>query len=472
MNQSSEEFLPWKREQVAIGAVLLLSLVPAIGIYLGLWPESSLAGKSFVMQDTVGLSSAEFVSLEVRESAAPLIEWVGFCAALFTLFLCGVHYAVRRELTPVVVALTLCAAGSVDAFHALTSSRYTLEESENLVQLTRAFSRSFSLLLLILGGTILRASIVPGREQPIHHVVLPALVMGALAYGAVSYCAASVTLTRTPLHNQQLTRLWSFLPFLLLLCAVVYVYLPFHRKEPSHLSRALLLGMVPQFVAQMHLYDAQYSRLGPHDLAASTLLSLGMLLPFAGLCLDIVTDYRKQATSVSRLKEVRDLLVERRWSSEQIKHELETQMTARTRAEEALKKLISIYRYHPQPVIGFACDGSPVLFNDAALKMVALLGAGSSTAILPHEIPATVRRTLRLDQKVEGLRVLIAGRVLDWSFHPDPHLQLVFGYGREVSCMRELDDAEKESARSGGTLPAATPHAPSLTTGSRGEQSR
>lgn len=467
-SKSIDVIFPWKKEHGLIAAVLLLSLLPAIGITLGLWPGGADPASSFVIQDTTGMSSAEFTSLEMRENAAPLVEWVGFCAALFTLLLCGVHYAVRQDLTPVIVALTLCAAGSVDAFHALSSSRYTLEESENLVQLTRAFSRSFSLLLLIVGGTIVRASIVPGREQPFHHVVLPAVVMGALAYGAVSYCAASVTLTRTSLHNQQLTRLWSFLPFLLLLCAALYVYLPLHRKEPSHLSRALLLGMLPQLVAQVHLYHSQYSRLGPHDLAASGLLSLGLVMPFAGLCMDIVSDYRKQTTSVSRLKEVRDLLVERRWSAEQIKHELEEHMTARTRAEEALKKLISVYRYHPQPVIGFAQDGSPVLFNDAALKLVALLGAGSSTALLPHEVPATVRRTLRLDQKVEGMRVLIAGRVLEWSFHPDPHLQLVFGYGREVSCMRALDESEREAARSGGglmTTPRLDP--PGLTQGSK-----
>ena len=233
-----------------------------------------------------------------------LLEWTAVAAALFTAMLALLYSRMHRDVATGVIGLALLCAGTIDAYHTLAAVRLIsgATESERLIPFTWALSRSFTAIVLIVGiGSFLvrRKSSWEGR---IGYVILLGGVLGALACGAMYISTSSTALPQTIFPDSVVRRPWDVVPLLLFVFGAVVVFQPFHRREPSLFSHAVLVSVLLQVAAQLHMAFGSRS-LFDHDFNSAHLLKVvAYLIPLIGLLLDYVRTYEDEAVARVRFE--------------------------------------------------------------------------------------------------------------------------------------------------------------------------
>ena len=135
-------------------------------------------------------------------------------------------------------------------------------------------------------------------------------------------------------------------------------------------------------------------------------------------------------------------------------------VTERKLTEEQVQKLAAFPRVNPNPVLEFATDGNISYFNDAALLLATSLGQDELKAILPAEAGRIAQECLASGQNRLREQIIVAGRVLTWSFFPVTTSGVVHCYGVDITDVVNLEAQFRHAQKleSIGQLAAGVAH--------------
>jgi len=150
-------------------------------------------------------------------------------------------------------------AGVLDAFHILGADQLirVVAPEATLVPFTFAISRIFNVIILITGASLfLWKSSEKNSTDPkkgLWFIFSISAVFGLVAFAIMHFCATTSQLPQTQFPNALVTRPWDAIPLVLYLYASVFIFHPFYKKYPNVFSYSLLLSMIPNIYAQLHL---------------------------------------------------------------------------------------------------------------------------------------------------------------------------------------------------------------------------
>ena len=116
-------------------------------------------------------------------------------------------------------------------------------------------------------------------------------------------------------------------------------------------------------------------------------------------------------------------------------------ITARMQAEEENLRLAAIPRQNPNPILECDLDGDVLFVNPAGERLLAELGAAGPERILPPGHAAIARRCAEGTESAAGVEVKVGGgRVLAWTYHPQPQLGTVHLFGEEITERKRVEE--------------------------------
>jgi len=87
--------------------------------------------------------------------------------------------------------------------------------------------------------------------------------------------------------------LYEILPLILFVLTGAFIYYPFHKRNPSLFSYALLLSVISEVITEAHMAFGSVKLFDNHFNAAHFLKILGYFIPFMGLCFDYIVRDKK-----------------------------------------------------------------------------------------------------------------------------------------------------------------------------------
>ena len=206
--------------------------------------------------EATGIGLADAMHTTLRGSFThTLLEWTAFCTALFTAVLAFLHFSTQKDGTTPIIGMALFCAGTVDAFHTLAANRLieAVASNQDLIPFTWAISRLFNALIIAVGVALVLWRRPRDSRIGLGFVLAASLGFVAVAYGIIRVCAMTSHLPRTMFPEAFITRPWDVAPLLLFLALGVWLCPLEHRQLSSVFSHALVISMVPQVVAQIHM---------------------------------------------------------------------------------------------------------------------------------------------------------------------------------------------------------------------------
>jgi len=234
-----------------------------------------------------------------------ILEWSAFCTAIFIVILAFAHFRTEGNVVMPVVGVALFCSGCMDAFHTLAATRLidAVADNRNLIPFTWAICRLFNALILIVGIGIFLVRPFEKSKKPGNFIIGISLAFGFIAYAIIHICAISNQLPQTMYPDSIVTRPYDVLPLVLYLFAGVFIFLPFHRKNPSIFSHALLISVIPQVATQLYMAFGSTHLFDNHFNIAHTLKIMAYMVPFAGLVLDYVYTYMQKDELIEKAQE-------------------------------------------------------------------------------------------------------------------------------------------------------------------------
>ena len=219
-----------------------------------------------------------------------LLEWSGFCAALFTGALALLRFRMVRDVATPVIGMALVLSGCMDAFHILAADRLVSAQADNrlFIPFTWAISRLFNSLILLVGVVIFLVRKEESNGGRRRFVVVSALAFGAVALGLIYYCTQSQSLPRTMYEDPFLRRPFDVVPLGVFLLLLGFLIPRFERRNPGVFAHALLLSTVPNIVTQFHAAFGSTELYDNHFNVAHFLKVVAYLVPLGGLAFDYV----------------------------------------------------------------------------------------------------------------------------------------------------------------------------------------
>lgn len=224
-----------------------------------------------------------------------LVEWTGVIAASTTGAVALLHARKLRRALPAVLGVALLSAAAIDTAHTFAAAGLVAHtaDHDHLIVLTWALSRTFHAGLLV-GGLAFAISSSSRRALP-----------RWVAVGVASAVAAAIVVVirveafpEVSFPEAMVPRPWD-LPPLVLLVAAASMLLIVRRHAPGLFTEALLLSVLPQIAAQLHM--ALGSReVGDHAFHAAHILKvLAYVIVMAGLALEHLRRHRDESVSVA-----------------------------------------------------------------------------------------------------------------------------------------------------------------------------
>lgn len=237
-----------------------------------------------------------------------ILEWSAFCAAIFTVFLTFLDYAIKKNPMTPIVGIALFFAGTMDAFHTLAADRLieAVADNRNLIPFTWAICRLFNALITIVGIGIL---LLDDRwkhkkgQQGLGFLILVTVIFGAIAYSIIYFCATSNNLPNTIFPNSIITRPWDVTPLVLFVFGGLYVYPRFHQKYPNLFSHSVAISAIPNAAAQGYMAFGSTALFDNNFNIAHFLKIIAYLVPLIGLGLEYIQTYRREQETSKALKQ-------------------------------------------------------------------------------------------------------------------------------------------------------------------------
>jgi PAS domain S-box-containing protein len=108
-------------------------------------------------------------------------------------------------------------------------------------------------------------------------------------------------------------------------------------------------------------------------------------------------------------------------------------ITARKRADEAIRKLSAFPLGNPNPILEFDREGRILYFNPSAKRLASELGVAEPIRLAPADWLNIGAACLASRESRTNVEVEIAGRVLTWFFVPIPETASVHAYGVDIT---------------------------------------
>ncbi|CAM2065462.1 PAS domain-containing protein [Sulfidibacter corallicola] len=241
-------------------------------------------------------SQGEFAEVRYRHSVIrhTLVEWSAFWVALFTVVFSAIHYALKRDVTVLIIGLALFCAGCLDAVHTLAANRLIggLADPDILISFSWALGRLFNALVLLAGTTYL--ILAPPRSIRLKRkiAILFMIGFGLVTLGSLVLLNKSFFLPiQTGIFNV-VPRPWDLVPLVFFFVAGIWAFPSFYRRFPNLFSYSLQVSVVPAIAVQLHMALGSRHPFDDHFVIAHLLKVVTYLVPFLGLCLDYVNTYR------------------------------------------------------------------------------------------------------------------------------------------------------------------------------------
>lgn len=235
-------------------------------------------------------NGSSFASSEYAISAATLqlfFSWTVFLFAFLTFVLAMMQYRADRHPAGPIIGLAIISAAVIEGVVASSVTMYV--DGDAFIHSMCIASRTIKAGLLILGSVLVllaladqkRTSMVdPDRDISLQWTVLAAVVFIIPTYYALQVLIGSNTLS---LLSSSAVRPWEASGLILFIMAGLYWFPKILSKYQSLMVYAVLLGFIPDIVAQLHLYIGSIDYLDSHFLSASILNVVAYGLPLGGL---------------------------------------------------------------------------------------------------------------------------------------------------------------------------------------------
>ncbi|MFT4926610.1 MAG: two-component system sensor histidine kinase/response regulator, partial [Phenylobacterium sp.] len=193
-----------------------------------------------------------------------LLEWSAISIAVIAALASVLHYRCHKNINVPVIGMALASAGLLDAFHLLATTGIIIANTpeHQFIPFTWALTRIFAALAMTLAGAAMlwtahqaKLQQTESHQSKIHHsrlLIRFSLIFLALTSGAIHLTLGNGALPQTIYPQAFLTRPFDVLPFALFLFSGTLFWL-WYQQLKSPLRLALLLSLIPQMVAQLHM---------------------------------------------------------------------------------------------------------------------------------------------------------------------------------------------------------------------------
>jgi len=278
-------------------SVAILSVLPgllvAIGVEFGS-PNFSDEIARFVADQRVERVDSLFFAMR-GPFVHTVLEWSGVLLALVVSVLAFGYFRVTKNSVAPVVGVAFFTTAVLDAYHTLAADRVIgfVADSSAFMPFTWALSRTLHAVLLIVGAALILSV---GREKSgKSRAVVTGAVYGAgvlFSYFAVRVIAFGNILPQAARGGFVESSSLDLLPLFLFVGVAPWVFSNLFRKNPSVFTYALLAGLVPNVMAQLHMVFGSDALYDTHFNIAHFLKVLSYGVPLAGLVLDYSQVYR------------------------------------------------------------------------------------------------------------------------------------------------------------------------------------
>ncbi len=122
--------------------------------------------------------------------------------------------------------------------------------------------------------------------------------------------------------------------------------------------------------------------------------------------------------------------------------------TEQLRRENAERRRLAAFpRENPNPIMECDAQGEVIYHNPTAMELIGQHATGLTSALIPENHAALVRRCLAKGERIEPVEVLADGRTFCWIYHPIAATDTVHLYGLDITERKAAEDQIKRSLK-------------------------
>lgn len=111
------------------------------------------------------------------------------------------------------------------------------------------------------------------------------------------------------------------------------------------------------------------------------------------------------------------------------------------------RKLSTLPKFSPFPIMSFTSSGHLIYFNEAARELARSLGSEGDLAILPLDMQEIIKNCIASGQTTLQHEINLRGRTISWSFVPIKEAQVVHCYALEITQRLTVENQLRQAQR-------------------------
>lgn len=264
------------------------------------------------------------------------LEWTAVITSLLTALLAFAHFKINHDIITPLIGFAWFAAGIMDAFHTLAGDGVIsiAAPAETFLPFTWLLSRSFNALVLTLGLILVLLFRNWFTRQRLSFLAVVFGLLLSIILGVAYVTIGSPHLPRTIFPDQWLKRPLELIPLVLFLVVGLQVFRRYYQRIPSFFAHALLLSLLPQVMAELHMAFGSRALFDANFYAAHFLKNLAYFVPFGGLVLEYVKSFHKEKVAMGQLRVTQDSLIVQAGEMERINEKLASEIKFREQIEK------------------------------------------------------------------------------------------------------------------------------------------